>query len=316
MKRFFLFALLASYGIAACSQPAKTRRAPDKMAADENTLLWRISGKGLTKPSYLFGTMHMICANDIIVSDSLSDAIKRSDKVYLEVNMDDMMGLMMKVMMNPEALNMRGDTTLRDLLSAEEYKAVKNYFSSGGMGSMIPFAILEKMKPFFLQAMMMEQGARCENMIVMEQLVMTEAKKHNKKIDGLETLEFQLGVFDKIPYKLQAQQLVKMATDTSTSGGNEMQILGNAYRSQDLKKMFDLTLSDSSIDQFADLLLYNRNTDWVNQLNTLMKTQSLVIAVGAGHLPGDRGVINLLRKAGYKVEPVKNDMIKKMTKEI
>lgn len=315
MKRFFLFALLASYGLAACSQPAKTK-ASDKKSADENTLLWRISGNGLTKPSYLFGTMHMICANDIIVSDSLKAAIKGSDKVYLEVNMDDMMSLMMKVMMNPEQLNMKGDTTLEDLLSPEEYKAVKNHFSSGGMASMIPFSILEKMKPFFLQAMMMEQGSKCENMIIMEQLVMTEAKRHNKKIDGLETLEFQLGVFDKIPYKLQAQQLVQMATDTSKSGSNEIQVLGNAYRSQDLKKMYDLTLSDSSIDQYADLLLNDRNRNWVEQLDTLMKNGSLVIAVGAGHLPGDQGVIKLLRKAGYKVEPVRNDMIKKMTKEI
>jgi uncharacterized protein len=315
MKRFFLFALLASYGLAACSQPAQTKSS-DKNKADENTLLWRISGNGLTKPSYLFGTMHMICASDIVVSDSLKAAIKASDKVYLEVNMDDMMGLMMKVMMNPEALNMKGDTTLADLLSGEEYKAVKNHFSSGGMGSMIPFSILEKMKPFFLQAMMMEQGSKCENMIIMEQLVMNEAKKNNKKIDGLETLEFQLGVFDQIPYKLQAQQLVQLATDTTKSGGNEMQVLGDAYRSQDLKKMFDLTLSDSSIDQYSDLLLYNRNRNWVEQLNTLMKNGSLVIAVGAGHLPGDQGVINLLRKAGYKVEPVRNDMIKKMTKEI
>jgi len=314
MKRFFLFSFLASVGLAACSQPSKTSTSAQKHP-DENTLLWRISGNGLKKASYLFGTMHMICANDIVVSDSLKQAIRNSDKVYLEVNMDDMMGLMMKVMMNPDQLNMRGDTTLADLLSPEEYKAVKKHFSSG-MGAMIPFSILERMKPFFLQAMMIEQGGKCEDMIIMEQLVMTEAKKHNKKIDGLETIDFQLGVFDKIPYRLQAQQLVRMASDTSQSSGNEMEILSNAYRSQELKKMYDLTLSDNSINEFADLLLYNRNEDWVRQLKSLMKEQSLVIAVGAGHLPGDRGVINLLRKAGYKVEPVKNEMLRKKTKEI
>jgi len=314
MKRSFLFALLASFGIVACSQPAKTKSS-DKGAANENTLLWRISGNGLTKPSYLFGTMHMICASDIVVSDSLSAAIKNSDKVYLEVNMDDMMGMMMKIMMNPGQLNMRGDTSLSDLLSPDEYKAVKNFFSSG-TASMLPFAMLEKMKPFFLQALMVEQGGQCENMIVMEQLVMTEAKKHDKKIDGLETIDFQLSIFDKIPYKVQAQSLVKMATDTSKSEDNTMDLFGKTYKSQDLNKMLEMTKSDKSIDQYTDLLLYNRNSAWVTQLRDLMKNRSLVIAVGAGHLPGDKGVIDLLRKAGYKVEPVKNEMIKTNTKQI
>src|SRR5215204_899217 len=126
MKRSFLFALLASFGIVACSQP-KTKTSVKENAGD-NTLLWRISGNGLSKPSYLFGTMHMICANDIEVSDSLKSAIRRSDKVYLEIDMDDMMGLMMKMMMDPGKLTMKNDTTLSDLLTPEEYKKVKTYF--------------------------------------------------------------------------------------------------------------------------------------------------------------------------------------------
>ena len=70
------------------------------------------------------------------------------------------------------------------------------------------------------------------------------------------------------------------------------------------------------IQNFTDLLLYNRNADWANKLAGLMPGNSLVVAVGAGHLPGEKGVLNLLRKAGYRVDPVKNDMIKKKVKEI
>ncbi len=81
--------------------------------------------------------------------------------------------------------------------------------------------------------------------------------------------------------------------------------------------MEDLTKKgDASLDQFADVLLYNRNRNWVNKMETLMPEKSVVIAVGAGHLPGEFGVIKLLRKAGYKVEPVKNEMIKKREKQL
>jgi uncharacterized protein YbaP (TraB family) len=62
--------------------------------------------------------------------------------------------------------------------------------------------------------------------------------------------------------------------------------------------------------------LYDRNANWAKKLENLLPEKGLVIAVGAGHLPGKKGVINLLREAGYKVEPVRNDMSKKKMKEI
>src|SRR5688572_29401493 len=207
MKKSLVFALLACFGIVACSQQNKSKTSKLE-STDDNTLLWRVSGNGLTKPSYLFGTMHMICASDLQVSDSLSKAIKNSDKVYLEVHMEDMMGMMMKLLLDPSSLTMRGDTTLEDLLTPEEYKKVKAYFEKTA-GGMIPFGTLEKMKPFFLQALLMGEAGKCENMVIVEQMVMEEAKKNEIKIDGLETIDYQLQIFDQIPYKLQAQQLVR-----------------------------------------------------------------------------------------------------------
>src|SRR6476469_5347421 len=88
-----------------------------------NTLLWKISGNNLARPSYLFGTIHMLCADDIQLSDSLKAAIKKADKVYLELDMDnifEMLGVMGK-------MKMRNDTTLADLLSPAQYDSVKAY---------------------------------------------------------------------------------------------------------------------------------------------------------------------------------------------
>jgi len=304
-KSFWLTLLAAGFSLGSFAQKSSGSAA--------NTLLWKVTGKDLSKPSYIFGTMHMICANDIELSDSLKSAIKNSDKVYLELDMDDMMQ-MMSAMMH---MNMRGDTSLSDLLSPADYKKVKEYFEK--KGSLIPFTMMERYKPLLIESMILEQSEKCDNMIVIEQLVMEQANRYGKEIKGLETFAYQLGIFDQIPYKTQAQQLVKMV-DEAESGKDddkdEMKMLTDAYRSQELSKMDELTKDDPGIGAFTDILLYDRNANWAKKLQDIMANNSVVVAVGAGHLPGKKGVLNLLKEAGYKVEPVKNDMIKKKTKEI
>jgi uncharacterized protein len=272
-----------------------------------NTLLWKITGNRLTRPSYLFGTIHMLCADDIQLSDSLKSAIKRSDRVYLELDMDnifEMLGVMGK-------MKMRNDTTLADLLTTTEYDSVKAYFQK--QSTLLPFSVLETYKPMLAASMLMQGSLECDNQIAMEQLIMKEAKSQGKNIKGLESMAFQMSIFDSIPYSLQAKQLVSMVAQSGAeTDDSEFEELSNAYRSQNLDTLEAITKrEDMGIANFTDLLLYKRNANWVKKLDGLMKDEALVIAVGAGHLPGERGVISLLRKAGYKVEPVRNDMTKR-----
>src|SRR4051794_13535419 len=108
---------------------------------DTNTLLWQISGNGLRQPSYLFGTIHMLCKDDAVLSDSLKKVIKNCKDVYLEVDMDnlfEMMGLM-------KSMKMRNDTTLADLMDKKDYDRVKTYFQE--KSGLIPFSMLETYKP-------------------------------------------------------------------------------------------------------------------------------------------------------------------------
>ncbi len=295
MKKVFLFGFLCSLFLAGFSQST-------------NTLLWRVSGEGLSKPSYLFGTMHLLCADDIDLSDSLKSAISKADKVYLELEMDNMFEMIGAM----QHMQMRGDTTLADLLTESEYKKVKRYFEENG--SMLPFAMLETYKPLLVTALIAEQQAKtCDNMVAMEQLIMKEAKNEGKKIKGLETMNYQLAIFDKIPYRFQAKQLYQMVSGETKDDGTEIKKLTEAYRSQKLDALEDITKSeDTGMKDFANILLYDRNANWAKQLIELMSKNSLVVAVGAGHLPGKKGVISLLRQAGYKVEPVKNEMVKKV----
>ncbi len=308
MRKMMLLGLLVMVEMMAFAQSPKKKPTIKNSDPSENTLLWKISGGDLQKPSYLFGTMHLICADDIVLSDSLTKAIKGADNVYLELDMDnimEMMGAMTK-------MKMRNDTTLEQLLSKEEYEKVKTFFTT--KSSLLPFAMLETYKPLLAASLIMQQQGEssCSNMISMEQLVMKEAKSNGVKIKGIETMQYQMSIFDSIPYGFQAKQLLRMVEEDGKESGKEMEKITDAYRKQQLSLMEEITKSeDIGIGSFTDILLYNRNINWANQLKLLMQGKSLVVAVGAGHLPGEKGLINLLRKAGYKVEPVKNEMIRK-----
>jgi len=302
MKKFLLWSVAGLLGLAAFAQPAK----------NNNTLLWRISGKGLQKPSYLFGTIHLICGDDIQVSDSLRSAIRRSDDVYLELDMDNVMELMSAV----TKMKMNGDTTLADLLTAPEYEKVKTFFAVNK--GPLPFAMLETYKPMLAASTLLQGAIKCENAVAMETLIMKEAKYYDKSIKGLETMEYQMSIFDSIPYAIQAKQLLSYVENYGKETDNkDFEKMVQAYRNQELAKLEDITKKeDAGLERFTDILLYNRNANWAKKLGNLMSGQSLVIAVGAGHLPGEKGVINLLRQAGYTVDPVQNNMLKSATKEM
>ncbi len=268
-----------------------------------NTLLWKISGNGLEKPSYLFGTIHMLCADDAVLSKNMKKVIENCDEVYFEVDMDnlfEMVGAMGK-------MKMIGDTTLKDLLTVEEYEKVKAYFET--KGSMLPFSMLETYKPMLAASTLQEGSLPCENTAMMEQVIMEEAKIYKKKIKGMETMSYQAGVLDSIPYKLQAQQLLSYieSAGKDSKEDKQMEEMFKAYNNQDLKKLEELMVeTDAGMAGFTDILLYHRNQNWVKKLKTLLPEKSILVAVGAGHLPGEKGVINLLRKEGYKVTPVEN----------
>ncbi len=266
-----------------------------------HTLLWRISGKNI-KPSYLFGTMHVLCPQDAVLGDSLKKAIAAVDEIYFEIDLSDMMGMLTAM----KYMRMNGDKKLSDLLKPDEYTRVKNYFSRHA--SALPFSMLERFKPMLVSGLIEEQALDCETADGMELSIMQESKSHEKKINGLETVAFQAGLFDSIPYTEQAKELVN-GVDSAEENKKATRMLVNAYKAQDLDKIDELSQKyDGGMNGYMDLLLYGRNRKWAKKLDSLLPQKSLLIAVGAAHLPGKQGVIELLRKEGYTVEPVKNEV--------
>ena len=266
---------------------------------DDNTLLWQVSGNGLKKPSFLFGTFHLLCKNDVHFSDQLRKAVKYCDEIYMEMDMDDPSMLLSSMLY----MNMKGGKKLEDLYTPEEYKRLQSYFADT---LHMPVMLLQSAKPYFLVALLYPKMMECNDPVGLETELVKMAKDDKKEIRGLETMQFQASVFDSIPYEWQAKELLKNI-DSFSVYKNEFDTMLGFYKDQQLDSLRNMiTKSEFGSDQYQDLLLNDRNRNWVNQLKDIMKKQSVFVAVGAGHLVGDMGLINLLRKAGYKVEPLEN----------
>ncbi len=305
VKKIFILIYLALTSLLSYSQHAGKKDANQKKlhktpVAQAKTLLWQISGNGLSEPSYLFGTIHIMCANDAVVSPELNAVVTKAKDIYLELDMDDMQQMAGAL----KFLRMNDGMKLSDLLSEEEFKRLETYFKTHK--SVMPFSMMNRFKPYFISSLVGEDFMDCPTKKGMEQAIMDKAKTGNKEIKGLETLEFQAGIFDSIPYAKQAKDLINYI-DSAASYGNVMAEMLQVYKAQDIEAMQALTArSDPGMESYMDLLLYSRNRNWVKQLPAIMSNGTHLFAVGAGHLGGEQGLLNLLRQQGYTVTPMKN----------
>lgn len=295
MKKLLLFSQLLLLNFQLIAQQAL-----------EKSLLWEISGNGIKEKSYLFGTIHIIPSEDFFLPKKTEKAFESASTLYLELDMNEMtdMSKMMSIM---EKCYMKDDKKLSDLLTDEEYTLVKNKMESMGL----PIMLFERMKPLFISAMLTMEGSNplmgsSEKMKSYEMEFMEMANVKKKPLKGIETMEFQLSIFDSIPYEVQAKSLVHSLKAEDSNTDESFKGMVNAYKSQDINKLVNvIETSDESIKPFLDLMLNNRNTSWIPIMSEAMKNNSCFFAVGAGHLAGEKGVIQLLRKAGYEVKAYK-----------
>ena len=296
MRTSFIFSTFLLFLFSCKAQPAQVSL---KANNDNNSLLWEVSGNGLKKNSYLFGTFHLLCKSDINFSSQLKAATGNADKIYMELDMDDPSVLMGGLLM----MNMKEGKKLKDLYTEAEYNKLSNYFKDS---LHVPVSFLQNTKPYFLVAMLYPKMMPCKTVSGVEEELMKLAKTQQKEIKGLETMEFQAAVFDSIPYSEQAKELLK-SIDSMTVYKKYFDTMVNVYKSQQLEKIEKLfSQSEFGMEEHQDILLDDRNKNWVGQLKTIMQKESVFVAVGAGHLVGNKGLIALLKKEGYTVRPLLN----------
>lgn len=262
----------------------------------ENSLLWKISGNGLQEPSYLFGTIHITC--DASLSDKVKTALDKTQQLCLELDMDDanmqteMMGSMM----------MKNGVTMKSLVKEEDFKIV-NAFLTTNLG--FSADMLNPVKPFMVSAMLYPKMMDCKMQSVENELIKI-TKAQNEEVIGLETVAEQLAVFDAIPYKEQMNELVITAKDNMQRDKAELAEMMTLYKSENVEAMVAYTEKSANVmtSKYSDVLLKNRNQNWISRMTTIAKNKPTFFGVGAAHLGGKEGVIALLRKARFTVEAV------------
>lgn len=270
-------------------------------------LLWKVSGNGLEKPSYIFGTHHIAPLSVLDSVPGFNDAFASVDKVYGELVMSEMTSpaaqqTMMTYAMAPQ------DSTLTAVLTpaqADSLTAILRKY----MGPMVEAANFAPMKPAMVATAlaMVQSQVAFPNFNPQEQLdteIQKRAAAAGKEVGGLETMEEQCQALFGSSILEQANDLMD-AVRHDDHALEVAQKLASAYLAGDLQQMLSI-IEDPTFGtgEGTERILNKRNANWVRVMAGLLPTASVLIAVGAGHLPGDKGLISLLRKEGYTVTPV------------
>ena len=262
-----------------------------------NTLLWEISGNGLQQPSYLFGTIHMICKEDFLISEIVKQKFNSSKRVYLELDMDDpqLQVTMMQQMQLPDK------ETLKNKLGESDFKKLDSFLQKEMNMNLVMF---DKFKPMMVMSILAQRLLPCAGMESYDMNFAKMATEQKKELLGLEKVEDQLGVFDAIPDSLEIRSIMNMVNDFE-SHKKEFSRMSSIYKTQDLDALYQLMAESPEMMGSQELLLDRRNRNWIPVMESVMKNSTTFFAVGAGHLAGSQGVLELLRKQGYKVKGIK-----------
>jgi uncharacterized protein YbaP (TraB family) len=298
MRKFFgtLFLALAFYGSANAQ------------------LLYKISGNGLKEPSYVVGTYHLAPASFADEIAGMKEAFASVGQVYGEVDMLSEQAAqmaMMQAMMLPEG------KYIDDMFSAEEMERI-NAYVRGTMGMELTSPMLReqlgRMRPSVLamQLTLLEFMKVTPNFNpndLIDNYFQKEAHKRGLAVGGFETAEFQMELlYGESTDEEEREALLKLVDDKEAMLA-EMQAMTDAYFSFDMKSIERITLNslttgEMTPEEFREMIT-DRNHNWVEMMPAIMEAKPTLFVVGAGHLPGDEGVLELLRAEGYKVKAVK-----------
>lgn len=273
-------------------------------------LLWKVSGNGLGRPSYIFGTYHMAPSSMIDRIAGIDQAIEACDVVVGEVEKDSLMSSEVQARM-AKAMMAPSDSTLDKLLSPKGYAIVEKVFNKyfGTMG--VKLSQMKNLKPSAISTQMQAMQAikyfpnfNANDLI--DVAVQARANDEGRPSIGLESVQEQIDLLFNGPLTEQAQGLLEACKQDEFFQAQSV-ALADAYMAQDLNKLFavmtDATKGDS--EEIMEMLIYKRNRNWAQKLNVMMPERAMLVCVGAGHLPGDKGLLQLLRNMGYTVEPAK-----------
>jgi uncharacterized protein len=285
----------------------------------KNSIFWKISADTLEKPCYIFGTHHLHDYQFIEKDENVHKILQKVDMVMGEMVMDEQQ--LAPMIMKFSLAMMMKETTMDKLLKPEDFEATDKCLKENlGMG----LTWFNNYKPIFIYQMLMmaKYMKNQQNVDSLAQVSKTKmgsspfgnsmdgyfqekGKEYQKEVKGLETVDDQLNaLFGGYTLQRQVDMLLEMVYDKNGQSTDEVQQLTEMYNQQNLQGLLELMQKNTTPEELENLLI-KRNKNWIPQIDTLFKQQkSVFIAVGAGHLPGEFGVLNLLLQKGYRIEPI------------
>lgn len=301
MKKLFLSLILA-FGSIVCSNAQ---------------LLYKISHKDLEKTSYIVGTYHLAPATFIDSIPGAKDVLNAVDVVCGEVVMSEMESRENQKKVQ-QAIMLPDGKSLTDIFTTDEMQRINEYMDNllgmnlnnpilkSQMGKMTPMALSTQLQ----LVQYMKLTPKFNPLKLIDAHFQNVAKKAGKQVVALETVDFQIETLYKgATIERQKQQLLCMV-DNSEYYALQMKELAAAYFAKDMQKLNEVTEekignSCDSTPEEDEALIYGRNAAWVEKMPAMMENASTLFVVGAAHLPGDNGVLELLKARGYTVEAVK-----------
>jgi uncharacterized protein YbaP (TraB family) len=292
MKNWLLPLFIAASTLSACKLFTKGTPAPD------SSMLWKIEHEDLAHPTYILGTMHLINKEYFHFPYDLQKLVKNAKQLVMELDGLPDQSKAMQLMKLPDSV------VMNDFFSEEQMALIYDFMEHEMKINKVMFDMsFGKLKPFFILQLIAQKQFKGETESY-EMSLMSLAKKNKVPMVGLETIEQQIGFFDAIPAKEFGKMIAEYFTNAD-SLKSQTQKLQQSYRIGQLDTLAKFMVESSpELMEFEDILLTNRNIAWVPQVTELIFKKPSFIAVGAAHLAGDNGLINLLRKEGFTVTPV------------
>ncbi len=282
-----LLVILCSYNFSIAQDSEKEERSQDL-----NSLLWEISGNGIEKPSYLYGTLHIICESDYFIKEKVNTAFAKTSKLVLEINMADTSEI--KYLQKAA----KGTIPLSKQLTASQAKKLDQILQNIAR---MTLSQVDNYSMVTVMSLIAMKSGGCANIKSYEMEFLAKAIAAKKSVIGLEKAQEHMDIISKA---FTDEEMINMLGEMSQELTKQMV---QDYRQENIKNIYNAA-TDVKMMNEADkkLILDNRNMNWLAKMSQLMKNESVFFAVGAGHLSGEYGVINLLRNAGYTVKPILN----------
>lgn len=285
--------------------------------AASGQVLYSISGNGLKKESYIVGTHHLVNASFAKEIPGMDKAMKKAKQVYGELKMSDMANTDTAKMMR-DAIYIPDGRKINELLGNEYFDKLNKLFASL-LG--IPFDTpqlyeqLGGMRPSALESQLTALMYWAKNKIAfdpaktgLDSYFQQQALENKKEIFGLESFAFQLEMMYGSKSIEEEVDDFKCLLDNIEESMKQLDMLTEAYKAQDaaaIEKVMKMEDSCSDTDT-KEKLIDKRNKNWVAIMPQIMKEKPTLFVVGAGHLFGEKGVLELLKQAGYTIKAIEN----------